>query len=266
MSEETLDQEPSDALSRWWWPGQWLRIVWGVWVDQKWYWQTVRPRLHGRKQGWEIVIQSLLGGSLVALAFSPVARGVLRAIGLQVNWKTIVLSVVVGVGLNAIAGSVWGLVGGVPSSVPVISTGGLCLTVYVSLNGSVMLSALAGTADYGSLDVLATTLGMYIARMAVLGVVTGVVWGAVTGDRENILSAIVTGTLLSFLSGDLPDEETMSIVTKLIWRTVAGLNLGCVVYLGKLWATRQISDVETRKQLANPDSDSLSSILESGDF
>ena len=73
MNEQTTNKtspptqpQPYD-FSRWWWPVNWLRIVYGVWVDQLWYWENVRPLLRGRKQGWGIFAQGMLGAVLVAL-------------------------------------------------------------------------------------------------------------------------------------------------------------------------------------------------------
>jgi hypothetical protein len=34
MNEQTRNEQTTDPLSRWWWPGQWLRIVYAVRVDQ----------------------------------------------------------------------------------------------------------------------------------------------------------------------------------------------------------------------------------------
>jgi len=70
--DEVSNKHPGDLLARWWWPGQWLHIVWGVWVDQVWYWQNVQPKLNDRRRVWGVFAQSVLGTiSILSLFLVP---------------------------------------------------------------------------------------------------------------------------------------------------------------------------------------------------
>ncbi|MDI7275103.1 MAG: hypothetical protein QME94_03910 [Anaerolineae bacterium] len=76
VSAEMMSEPSRDTLSRWWSPLQWLRIACSAWVDQAWYWQNVRPHLRGRKQGWGLFGQAVLGATLAsALAATAVRSG-----------------------------------------------------------------------------------------------------------------------------------------------------------------------------------------------
>lgn len=83
MNTKTYDQETPDVLARWWWPGQWLRIVWSVWVDQKWYWQNVYPRLENRRRGWGIFVQTWLGAMLIALCLLVIRSIIVGGLGME---------------------------------------------------------------------------------------------------------------------------------------------------------------------------------------
>lgn len=91
----TTQDEPRDALARWWWPGQWLRIVYGVLIDQVWYWQNVRPRLRSRVEGWGLLVQAILGTMLVvfiAILWLTLLTGVEL-----VNGKSVAMLISIGI-------------------------------------------------------------------------------------------------------------------------------------------------------------------------
>ncbi len=75
---------PETGFRRWWWPGQWLSIVYGVWLDQLWYWRIVQPRME--KRWWLILLQAVLGSALVALGLALAWGGLLSFLGRPVDW------------------------------------------------------------------------------------------------------------------------------------------------------------------------------------
>jgi hypothetical protein len=82
-----MNSKTSDTLSRWWWPGQWLQIVSGVFIDQVWYWRNVRPLLKDPAKRVNIFIQGLLGANLVVIALLVfVVCGVRGLLGLDIRW------------------------------------------------------------------------------------------------------------------------------------------------------------------------------------
>ncbi len=67
--DEVSDKHKDDSLACWWWPGQWLRIVWSAWVDQEWYWQNVQLKLNDRRRAWGVFAQSVFGATFVVTLF-----------------------------------------------------------------------------------------------------------------------------------------------------------------------------------------------------
>jgi hypothetical protein len=46
-------------------PATWLRIVYGVWLDQRWYWREVHPRLRRSRRLSSLYLQALAGALIV---------------------------------------------------------------------------------------------------------------------------------------------------------------------------------------------------------
>jgi hypothetical protein len=67
--DEVGNKHTDDLLARWWWPGQWLHIVWGVWVDQVWYRRKVQPKLNDPRGAWGVFAQSVLGTMAILALF-----------------------------------------------------------------------------------------------------------------------------------------------------------------------------------------------------
>ncbi len=74
---------PQDNLHEWR-PSRWLQIIYGVWIDQSWYWQNVLPSLP--ELGMQIFIQGALGAILIALSASVLFLGVLGIMGIPIDW------------------------------------------------------------------------------------------------------------------------------------------------------------------------------------
>jgi len=232
MSRETHNQETGNTLSRWWWPGQWLHIVYGVWVDQGWYWQNVRPQLSDWKRGWGILVQGILGTVLVVSILSVIMGGIFLVAGVQVNWSKwarngpwIVAAALVGALVLAIAGAV--SEGSVSDG---MAFGTLFGVVFGAAGG--MVSSVSSEVFWGL--VLGAAIGGGLSM--VIGVDTGVRFG-VWFDL-----VVATGTGVAF-----------GIKFGVAAGIAAGVASGLSCYLGGWWATRQVPDAETRKRLANPD-------------
>lgn len=72
------------SFARWWWPANWLRIVYAVCVDQRWYWQQIRPQLHGRNERL-LLLQAALGATLCILLLALVLAA---TAGVLEKWQT----------------------------------------------------------------------------------------------------------------------------------------------------------------------------------
>jgi hypothetical protein len=112
---EIPDDRQTDAnLTKWWWPGQWLRIVYSVWFDQMWYWQHVRPQLYGLR-GWRLFAQAMLGTLLFQLTLA-IVLGVFIGTILYMDWWLLAILIGISVLLGLLAGitnRAYGLVLGV---------------------------------------------------------------------------------------------------------------------------------------------------------
>ena len=235
-----LDNEQiTDDLNRWWWPGQWLHIVIGVWVDQLWYWQNVRPRLQGRTQGWGIFAQSLLGAMVMAVALILGMALILESAAVPINWKYLVLGtalcVVIVVVLSILGGlirSITDSVAGIAGSGVLIAGSGLALSVDWN---SVFSQVLSVPKDWGA-----------ITALLVVYAVMGVNWGVIRSVADGSIS--IFECLLEAVFLGLAVKERNSIAASM----AAGATWSLGVYVGMRWATRQVPDTETRKRFANP--------------
>ncbi len=254
MNKEMYEPETRDVLSRRWWPGQWLRLVWSVWVDQKWYWQVILPRLRDRKQGREILIQVSLGTVLISLALSLVVNGVLGIAGMQMSKEGLYLNVagVIAVPVLSALSALWRFKG--KYAIPGTPTMGLHFTVF-TLSGVAIESIIkANTMGQGTWGLFVTFLSIFIVNGIVLGVSNGVLYGVRHGARSQTLFIKVLPwmTVYFFGGGDFIAERATRGIAILCW-IVMILIAGFATHLGVHWTTRQVPDDQTRMQLANPE-------------
>ncbi|HLF26954.1 MAG TPA: hypothetical protein VJG32_11505 [Anaerolineae bacterium] len=240
-----MNTESRDPLSRWWWPGQWLHIVYGVWVDQLWYWKNVRPQLHGRRQGWGFVIQGMLGAVLVVLIFLVVLQVVVEATGGRTQRDT-VLIVVATLGLmfimSSFAAVIAGVASGMVSSVTVTIAVGLITSMLTSIAPDIFVFALRGKpAPSPALDLGGGML--IVLSMMIAGMAGGVNSGVLEGRNPRLSDVLLLAIIASIVGG------VWNIAITVIAISASGLGL----YLGNLWAIRQIADIDVRRRLANPE-------------
>jgi len=233
-----MNNEAEDALSRWWWPGQWLRIVYGVWIDQLWYWQNVRPRLRGRLRGWGIWTQGMLGAGLTAFAVVAIIGVVSSVAGIQVKWQFLFPTVAMGI----VAGMVFGMLGliiGITTSMVVGMAGCLCfgvllgvLILRVGVNSDVIL----GTGQ--------SATSLRLVGVGLIAVSAGLTRVLVEGRRWNLLESLLGAVFAGLVFGQMMRiGEGIAAAAIFILGIVAG----------ERWATRQVPDDESRRRLANPD-------------
>jgi hypothetical protein len=249
-----MNDKTRDALTRWWWPGQWLRIVYGMCVDQVWYWQNVRPRLGNWPEGRKVLIQALLGNAVVTVLLSIILGTALLVAGVHLNW---------GVGfLGMIAWLIAVAVGLV-----VIPTRGAQKIDYVVVSGTFvsLLGGLGFGLRFGSMGMQETwfglpgSLGLGIVLGLLAGICDGVRLGIVEGRRLAAVKDLALGFFLAFAL------VMFVALDAFVYPSVAAL-LGTLVlailsvipggYLGSRWATRQVAEESLRMRLANPDSTS----------
>ncbi|HEY0601725.1 MAG TPA: hypothetical protein VGD58_02380 [Herpetosiphonaceae bacterium] len=216
-----------NTLPYWWWPGQWLRIVYAVWFDQRWYWQYVRPLMEEPRRHRALTLQALLGTALIAVVLNlglyiglswlidsrwdqPVPDWLLIRAGLGFV-GTILISMLLGMTLSGSATL------GLPSS--------LICTLVPFLAGASSLHPfiLAITATSG--------LAFSIARV----VATGNSWSHFENSALPLLIAID-----GIVSGDFVGGLVQ-----------AGVFMAAT-FVGSRWATRQVSNPQVRKQFARP--------------
>ena len=243
-----MNDDIGDEFARWWWPGQWLHIVYGVWIDQLWYWQNVRPRLRGRTQGWKIFVQGMLGTALIGLAFAVIV-GIVSQLELS-RWiflvpvvaSCIVLGIVLGIGA-VVAG--WAF--------DITTRGSGISFTFGKVADSVIIGMWIGTAftvailslplefPIGGLGSISSNLNL--VALATIGGASGIALSVGDGHRQGLLQSLLIALLAGWFIG--PGGIVVHIAT--------GAVVGLSYYLGNRWATRQIPDEETRKRLANPE-------------
>lgn len=232
-----------DTLFQWWRPGNWLRLVYGVWADQLWYWQNVRPRMGDWGRGWRIYLQAMLGTALVALALLALLGGLLSAAGVSVNWTLLILTLGVSLALGLLAG----LLG--KASVAVVR--GVIVGLAVSLFGSFFFALDIGADSENPLSLLPSlgwggfiglTLGVAFSMQDSL--IKGVRYGLVGSVKANVERSALVGLLIGL---DLLGNTGIAGGVAAAAASLLG------AYLSQLWATRQVSDDQTRRGLADPD-------------
>jgi hypothetical protein len=239
MNQETRNEQTTDPLSRWWWPGQWLRIVYAVWVDQAWYWQNVRPRLHGRSQGWGIFVQVSLGTWLAVAIGELILNMLLLAIGSPLlDWQPL-STLLIGGELMAVSFATTDRRFGLAWGVPIMAAWGMSLIILEYL----LVGLARGLANIiGDIAAILIAIGAAgIVLGASLGIAVVVING--TGFFVRILGRGVIAKLV------LTVDAIMLVVMLVIMGkgeihiavTAASMLGGGVLglYVGERWATRQ---------------------------
>jgi hypothetical protein len=235
-------------LSRWWWPGQWLGIVYGAWFDQRWYWEEVRPRLN-QQGGWLIYLQGVLGTLLMALLLVVGSGLVMRLFGWRLPWFLMLMGMGVGIGLALLT-----LKLGLTHSMGLVLTWGLWLGVALGLVFPLV------PLFYG----LQVT-NMLIVPLLVSYAVIGTSMGLVSGVGQILQRGELVDTWQFRLTLAVCHWVMVGLVVALMgyvggmqpgyFHLLFGLptlNTGLAfgLWLGGRWATRQVPDVEARRMLA----------------
>jgi hypothetical protein len=224
--------KPIDSLSYWWWPGQWLRIVWAVWTDQLWYWQNVLPQLQGKRAA-SFFFQALFGGGLFGLVLATATGLIVETTGIHMVWRLWVAGFVIGIIVTAMVGGAATLFNGANWGVSASAIFGLLYP----FNGSIIIGTI-----------------VHFPFPFTIFLLYGTVGGLLLGMSENIYKVIKQGKTLGaamiieelaiymLVAGGLSRSVTVGVIT--------GLAYLFGTRLGRIWATRQVPDEETRKMLA----------------
>jgi hypothetical protein len=232
-----MNDKTKDPFARWWWPGQWLHIVYGVWIDQLWYWQNIRPLLTkvSREQRRSLIVQGALGAMLISLVALIPVSGILFAAAMPVNWGLLLICTIAGVIVEA-GISMFPL--DLDKSLPWMATGGsllgLCLGILVSVGRTSINSVIAPSAFS-----LAAWLG------GKLGLNSGITSGRRSNPRLSIGLWVLLLTAYSIFM--------QFVLAGILMGILMGIIIGTTYILGNRWATRQVQDNLTREHLADPD-------------
>ncbi len=249
----TLNNNTKDPLTRWWWPGQWLHIVYGVWIDQLWYWQNVRPRLRDLQQGWKILSQGFLGAILASLFFSGIIGGMLSIVRVHVYLETLVqgaiLGILVAVTMNAISMGV-----SVITRLRIRNRD----VVYAIVSNTVIVvvvSVAAGIFQWNNNRNMPVIATVQAVGGLIMGLSLNVAECVSTGDAQSINSAVIFGLFAGAIAaGAVNGVKSVGdfIVSFALLAVEAIVSYSVGLCLGRYWATRQVPDAEMRKRLANP--------------
>lgn len=249
-----------DAFRRWWWPGQWLSIVYGVWVNQLWYWQHIRPRLD--KHGWLILPQAFLGGILAAVVLQVFFEIVLSLAGRPVDWgagfKTIGYQVVSAVPVAALLSSLDSL-GLQPGTAPADSWKRRVtrfiphLVCLISISGfSPLLFELSGwetgwVSPWQGLLFVVILLSIFGSA---IGVGLTVALSAVPKWIYPLIGAmgILVGVLMA-LNPLTPPVKSNFPLSGLPLNLFICVALALFLFLAERWAIRQVPDAAARKSM-----------------
>ncbi len=234
-----MNDRTKDPFACWWWPGQWLHIVYGIWIDQLWYWQNMRPRLHGRTKGWGIWAQGMLGAGIIGFALAAFAGVILSVIGTQVRWEFLFPAVAIGIGLGVGLGML-----GVVASIGAGMVTGIVTAVCLSTMFGVS-AGWGGTQDMILGNAQSFTILSVIGPI-VMTISLGVGRVVFEGDKWSVPESLIVAILMfgaTLTYSQVPKPEVI------IAQAVA---IGAGLYLSGRWAARQVPDNELRKRLANP--------------
>ncbi|MBA3533602.1 MAG: hypothetical protein H0T73_16920 [Ardenticatenales bacterium] len=224
---------PEHSLSYWWRPSQWLRIVWGVWVDQPWYWREVSPRLGGRTRGWGIWFQALFGAILVSLMLCLLLFGTHAVIG-----RTVYPGSLLGVSFLFIGvPPLWfvlTLVRGLKEGIPLV-----CVTLPLLTNHFFWLGQLIRTGEN------VNELGIFALTIACIGLTWGFMVGLLQGEKDFVF------TFFGFIFVGMIIGKSPFVHPFLVWLFYVARGVGGAVwgglwcYLAMRWATRNLPPTST---------------------
>ena len=203
-----------------------------MWTDQLWYWQNVLPQLQG-KRAVSFFFQALLGSGLLAFVPALVVGLIVETTGLHLDWRLWGLGLLIGM----IAAAMWAG----------------AATLFNGANWGVSASAIFGLLYPFNGSIIIGTIVHFPFPFTIF-LLYGTVGGLLLGMSENIYKVIKQGKTLSvamiieelaiymLVAGGLSRSVTVGVIT--------GLAYLFGTRLGRIWATRQVPDEETRKLLA----------------
>jgi hypothetical protein len=226
----------------WWRPDGWLRLIYGVWANQLWYWQHVRPLLDDPRQRKRIFVQAVLGTIVVTLALSLIPIYILTAAGAKTSVSWMFAGTLFGLVITAIW-KTYKLKGDPNAVADSVFFGlglGLATSVRSGFNEGFSDGITRGFAEGAG-------LGLAIGLVAGIGysVRTGLIKGA-----GPITPIVVLAPLCTFVCSH---PAAFDLAGYLAGPLVSAMVAFPAAYLGYRWAIRQVPDEETRKQLANPE-------------
>lgn len=261
------------SFAQWWRPANWLRLVYGVCLDQRWYWRQIRPQLDG-KLGGLLMLQATLGALLCLLILALPPFALLYLTGQAAHTNELIDALIWCVALTLVHGLLMRLVQGNAAGVPYMAASGLALGLSASLSLSVALlanayapsfnepfGAIQRTLDLQLLDIFGPAIGFYggLCRIVIDGAAlryTGVDEIHVpSGNRPRLelLAAWLLTIVLTAAAGVL-DGWRLGPDLGWLYVELLGPILGALsgYYLGVSWGGRQVLDEALRKRLANP--------------
>jgi hypothetical protein len=219
------------------WPSQWLRLVWSVWVNQLWYWENVGPLLSKKRRNWTILAQASLGATLVGISLSIIIGSILDVIFLAANWPNLMIGAIAGA-LIPLPWIALPLKNGDVDRVPWIICFGVSGSIAVSL-----LSAYPGT----SLITYQIGLACFFPLGLAFGVYNGVVNRVANGGCSYVICLFITSSLIF-----TTNKNKIFIIKSIVFNIITMIMYLLSVKIGHRWATRQVPDEKTRKRLVNP--------------
>lgn len=241
MNNNTVNSTSNSTLTHWWWPGQWLRIVYSIWFDQLWYWENIRPHLGDCRTGWKFFIQALLGTALSALFLVALAGSAIQLLGIQFEWDLMFR----GTAFSLLFGLFLGIVSGdnhdIHNKIVILVTQSFGFIIFFSIITNIFANVSYFLGDISRLESIPDRVFFtWWTMMWTSGAIAdGVSQGVSTGSklkRKGIHINIIATTIIMLV---------MSIVKHIKYGIFISLSFGIgfilLQYLGSLWATRQIN-------------------------
>jgi hypothetical protein len=217
------------SLSRWWWPGQWLRIVWGVLVDQAWYQHNVHILMSIRRQTVKIFLQGILGVALLFGGVSLIVAGILAVMGVMVDWG----GYIKGIGASLLVIALLGLFALLTTNLAHPNILFFCVVLFSAgtVISFLVYGLLPGLLPSGYLGVAkGTVYGLF------LGVAMGMSYSMISGKRLGVGLMILSLVVLPMV---------LIIVSASPEKVVAGFSASLGIWMGSLWAKRQTVEAKT---------------------
>ncbi len=234
MSKKTVELNTNENLSRWWWPGQWLRIVYSVWIDQAWYRKNVYPQLKDEQRKRKIFFQAILGTTIVTLTLSFILRYLLTTFSVQIDAKWVLLGSFLGIFGSVLFTGTEGenkVIDGVILGTNLGVLGSLFLGLYVFFDGDIDWNL------FGGMELWAGCLNL------ILGISYGLRERTVKHERPTLESHyLITAGLaiiLTFIFFGMLDPDGILAREYIVLAFISILASVPGAYLGNRWAIRQ---------------------------